>query len=405
VVFGDGFAHYLSYGATDQRTVRELAGVFDGLLVPGTVAAFQREGTGGFVLTLSAASTNTPYVIDPRSPLFQQPLTKPKRSHGSLAEILRSPELVRSSQPLPDEFTDEVIDRMAEGWAEFNQRYQTSSSGKFEKYAKRLNETVQARNAKGPNVVLPPYFIAEDIDDPWWGVSLRLFEATRAAVLNPERCIHVVASSAVFGFQNLVSHSATERVAIWVSALDELTKPAGELAEYARAIRSGAGSGKFLFALYGGFFSVLLQNIGLSGSSHGVGYGEQRDWVELPESGPPPQRYYVPQLHRYMQPDRATQLLFADQRLAICECEECEGVPPIALDYHALMKHSVRCRSMEIDSWSGMTVEDMARRLDHETTEYRQVLHASGLGGIVVDSVERQMRHLDEWQRALTMLA
>ena len=68
-MFTRQFSHYLSYGASDQKTVVDLRDVYNGILVPGTVAAFQREGTGGFVLSLSAADS-IPYVIDPRSPLF-----------------------------------------------------------------------------------------------------------------------------------------------------------------------------------------------------------------------------------------------------------------------------------------------------------------------------------------------
>ena len=33
---------------------------------------------------------------------------------------------------------------------------------------------------------------------------------------------------------------------------------------------------------------MLLQNCGLAGSSHGIGFGEYRNWIELPELGPPP---------------------------------------------------------------------------------------------------------------------
>ena len=45
-MFDTQFDHYLTYGATDQRTLRELQDSFTGLIVPGTVAAFQREGNG-----------------------------------------------------------------------------------------------------------------------------------------------------------------------------------------------------------------------------------------------------------------------------------------------------------------------------------------------------------------------
>jgi hypothetical protein len=70
----DLFSHYVSYGATDQETIRELTGAIDGrwcVLVPATVAAFQQQGTGGFILTLSATAEAPNYVIDPRFPLFQ----------------------------------------------------------------------------------------------------------------------------------------------------------------------------------------------------------------------------------------------------------------------------------------------------------------------------------------------
>ena len=83
-MFDVEFEHYLTYGATDQQTVRRLPGQFTGLMIPGTVAAFQREGTGGFALTLSATEAQTPYVIDPRFPLFQQPhLCAEEVSRGS----------------------------------------------------------------------------------------------------------------------------------------------------------------------------------------------------------------------------------------------------------------------------------------------------------------------------------
>src|SRR5438067_1190570 len=102
----DAFAHYLSYGATDQQTLRDLAGSYDGLVVPGTIAAYQRQGTGGFVLSLSATAAAPPYVIDPRFPLFQQRLQAPKQSHFALASLFGDyPDLIDiDNAPLPTDF-------------------------------------------------------------------------------------------------------------------------------------------------------------------------------------------------------------------------------------------------------------------------------------------------------------
>src|ERR1035438_4102095 len=84
----EDFSHFLSFSATDQQTARDLTGCYDGLVVPGTVASSQAEGTRGFVLTLSATSHGPAYVVDPRFPLFQQALPAARHSHTALAEVL-----------------------------------------------------------------------------------------------------------------------------------------------------------------------------------------------------------------------------------------------------------------------------------------------------------------------------
>ena len=399
-VFGAGFAHYLSYGATDQQTVRSLAGTYQGLLVPGTVAAFQREGTGGFVLTLSATDDPPDYVIDPRFPLFQQALTTPKRSHESLADACGDPSLVTSTAPRPEDFTPERIELIARSWADFNGTYRTAAGGKFEKYARRLGQPLEASNSKNPAFVLAPYFAASSVSDPWWAVSKRLYTAT-AKVVSAPACIRVVAAQHVSALSELLQDVSEERLAIWTSGLEELKAPVAELIQYAEAIRAGSERGAKTFALYGGFFSVLLGNLGLSGSSHGVGYGEYRNWVELPASGPPPARYYLPRVHRYVQPDEALRLYQADTRLAACSCEECNGEAPILLDYHGLMRHSVRCRAREIAEWSGLDRPTIASRLDEEATTFLNLLENSGLADFVVARSRKLAEHLPRWAAAL----
>src|SRR5207244_3121757 len=123
--------------------------------------------------------------------------------------------------------------------------------------------------------------------------------------------------------------------------------------------------GQNLFGLYGGFFSVLLAGIGLDGSCHGIGYGEYRHWPELPRSGPPPARYYLPRVHRYVSQDLAYELWRRNESLTACHCAICNGGPPL-LDYHDLMKHSVLVRQSEIDSWSDLRMTDAAERLEVE---------------------------------------
>ena len=195
---------------------------------------------------------------------------------------------------------------------------------------------------KAPGEILSLYVIAGAPDDPWWAVNRHLIERCKA---HDEAVVPVVAAREAGSLDALLNSTPETQVVVWVSGLEELMLPADELAIYGRAIRAAAERGQDTFALYGGFFHVLLGGVGLRGASHGIGYGEYRTWIELPQSGPPPARYYLRRVHRYVSQELAYQLYLRDRSLVECNCNECQGQPPIALDYHALMKHSVWARA------------------------------------------------------------
>lgn len=403
-MFDTQFDHYLTYGATDQRTLRELQDSFTGLIVPGTVAAFQKEGTGGFVLTFSATQAATPYLIDSRFPLFQKKLPNPKKSHNELATILGDPSLISPNRdPNPRDFTPERIDLITRSWVEFNQGYQYAANAKFDKYALRLNEPVVPERTKSPRFVLAPYTMTSGTDDPWWNVSRMLYELTCRHIGETEKCIRVIAATSETGLSHLLRVLPDSRALVWVSDLDELDSSEEALGSYARAIRE-ARDDMQLFALYGGFFSVLLSAVGLRGSCHGIGFGEHRAYPELQRSGPPPSRFYMPTLHRYVPTDLAYQLWRHDPALAECGCRVCDGMPPVALDYHSLMMHSVLCRAREIDDWVGADLKLITERLEVERRTYLDNLARSGAPDIIKEKGEIAATPLDKWIRVLSSL-
>lgn len=399
----DFFSHYLAYGATDQQTVRELAGSYNGLLVPGTVAAFQREGTGGFVLSLSATAAAPGYVIDPRFPLFQQGLVSPKKSHEALAELLGDPQLVSAVPPVPADFPRERILALGSAWVAFNRDYRSAVRKKFDKYAARLGEPAPPEAAQGPEAIIGLYTVASGATDPWWDVSRQLFDACEAAAGGG--CVRVIAANGVSNLGELLADVGDERLAVWVSGLEELSLMPTDLAAYAKAIGESSARGQGVFALYGGFFHVLLASVGLNGFSHGIGYGEYRNWLELPQSGPPPARYYLRQVHRYVSQELAYQLYLRDRSLVECDCAECKGQPPIALGYHELMKHSVRARAVEISEWTGLDPSEAAARLESEYRVFDRRIPALRLPPFLRNQADRSYDHLARWSSALRLLA
>lgn len=406
-MFGTQFSHYLSYGASDQETVTELRKpeVYDGLLVPGTVAAFQKEGTGGFVLSLSASSARIPYAIDPRSPLFQQELVAPKKSHESLARILGLPE---DYEPVPESFTDSLVETIAANWVNFNGKYQEEAGGKFAKYAKRLGEEgLVLDSASPPHIILPPYFVANSVDDPWWSLTTKIYDATcnAARQLVPDKkCIRVVATEHATALDGLCGALAKDaELVVWVSDLNELRATASELVAYGEAIEQAEKRGQKVFGLYGGFFSVLLGSTGLRGISHGIGYGESRNWIELPQSGPPPKRYYVEPFHRYVSQEFAERLWKAG--IYRCECPVCGSTSPLLLEYHDVMKHSVYVRHKEISEWAVRSISECYQLLTKECAELTTSLANAKLEKIHQAKADDATRHLPTWLFALNQIA
>lgn len=398
----DRFAHYLSYIATDQQTFRDLRTLYSGLLVPGTIAAWQRQGTGGFVLSLSATEASPPYVIDPRFPLFQQRLTAVKQSHAALAEIFGDPGLVETKiRPEADMFPNDRIRRIAEHWVAFNESYGQTSLDSFDKYAKRLGEEAPvATNASPPEAIMAPYFVAYGLGDPWWDRSVRLFEET-LNVAGGAPCVRVVATEDVRALDDILPHVPDQEVLIWVSGLNEYEALADDLASYRYSLKAASSRGQRLFALYGGFFSVLQASAGLDGAAHGVGFSEHRQWRELPKSGAAPARFYMRRWHRYVPQDFAETLWTQDRSLCECPCPHCAGRSPNAMTYHDLMKHSVWCRQEEINEWSGQPSSVAGEALMQEYDSSSQTLSDLMLPSGIVGKGLKFIEHLPRWSKAL----
>lgn len=352
------------------------------------------------MLSLSAKDISPPYVIDPRFPLFQQNLHKIKASHTALAGILNDSDLVSTVMPQPKDFTSNRIQRIATAWVEFNLSYRSQQSAKFAKYAERLGEVLDLADASGPQRVLAPYFCVKDSSDPWWEKSAEFYNATAAAGEGKIDVTRVLAAQTPSALLDICSQHGKDNVCIWVSGLEELKSNRAELVSYANAIEKLDNNGRKSFALYGGFFAVTLSSIGLGGCSHGIGYGEHRNWLELPRSGPPPTRYYLPTIHRYVRQEDAEQLWEHDPRLVAQDVT----ARPMALEYHELMYHSVEARAEEIERYGSLQLEATIEMLKFELEEFRSRISTDPTNQYLIRLGRELSSHLPTWIGALQAL-
>lgn len=396
------YSHFLAYGSTDQETLRELTEAYQGLLVPGTYAAYQADGTKGFVLTLSAA-IKKPYAIDPRTPLFQYHNPAPKQSHISLARVLGIDKIVEKHGFVPlDAWTPEQAREVAEAWIRFNSAYTSIAPKQFEKYAKRLGRQLDVQSAESPDWILAPYLMITEggaemaVNKVLWEAALDVSGSSRS------RLRRVFAAVSPDALLRAALESDETEIVIWVDNLEEVDPANGlRLQSYARAIEQLRAAGKRPFALYGGFFSAALRTLGLRGASHGIGFSEHRYHVELKSSGGAPARFYVQRIHRYLSVDLARDLWRNNPRLVESYFAGYDNRDPGEYDYHGLMKLSVYARADEIQKLENATAEDVAAELLIAKEGFDADLAAAQLSVGVRKRAESYVAHLPVWARAL----
>lgn len=199
-----------------------------------------------------------------------------------------------------------------------------------------------ARYADGclPAAVFAPYFY---IDEKWAdaGISVAVDLAKRAAAQSPSVPVHamVVASQSVLRSPAMVERLRRELPAtgvsgawLWFSGFDELEAPLDDLVTL-RSLVSALGKSMRVYNLHGGYYSLLLSHDGLSGISHGVGYGERKEVAQVIGEAAPTVRFYLPAIAKRISVPEV-QRCFDDLEIKtprdffdkVCGCTICRGV-------------------------------------------------------------------------------
>ena len=326
--------HSLSYSHSDQALLRDprLDVCWDGLVVPGTLATYYFEGTGGFVLT-----RRVPYVLDPRTPLLQTidvGRPPPKASHLKLAAI-HDPEVVATwpeHEIQRGHWEDGRWPAVVRRVLDFQTAYSETATAKVDKYNRLLEEaglpTMDAQ-PDDPLRLVPPYWSVGEVTDPWWALSK---QATALALEDhPGRILPIIALATDVDlnvFAELIDDlpDGSDEVFCWASNWNEADATGEDVDGWLRAVAAGERRGITVRNLYGGYLSVLLTARGLAGVNHGVGYSESRDSRRLSATGAPQARYYLPTLREFFTVPNAQPVIDYLPVEWACTCRVCQAV-------------------------------------------------------------------------------
>ena len=409
VTFKNHPAHILAYGHSNQTTFRDssIQGAYDAIAVPGTIATYYQQATGGFVLAL-----RRPYFIDPRTPLFQQDLQNEQIrasfytlscAHGPKIEIA----VDRAGRGLARLWADirSTYDEKeaALSWLDYQRGYVGGSSQKLQHYEKLVGRTLG--NPQQPAFYTNPYWMADGVNSPEWTMTYRTIVEMHRLLRDDESIVPIVTTKRVGNqawhaldhmIESVCEMDGVNTVLVWIDGFRELEESVDQLRALKELVLDKASKGIQIGMLYGGYFSVALGKSGLWAFGNGVGYSESRSFPELPSTGAPPPRYYLYGLHRYIQPDIASRLLRNDPsgrlQMPVQLRHHFANQDPTALSYHELMTHFVLSRGAEIKQSSGFSIFDLRKEL----TDTANYIDANPLLSALVST-----DHLRSWSLAL----
>jgi hypothetical protein len=210
---------------------------------------------------------------------------------------------------------------------------------------------------------------------------------------------------------------------LWLSPLNEEKISNSRLNALAEGIGAFKKAGRKVYNMHGGYLSALLSKRGLTGFSHGVGYGESKDVIPVIGVVVPTVNYHYPPLHirtSIIDVERALselEILDADDFHAkVCDCTVCKGV--LAGDLKNLRQfgefvlkvgnqresqtpdsakrcrlHFLLARRKELEHVAEFTAAELHQELRDTATGY------AGLPGYL--TLQSRARHLNTWANAL----
>lgn len=330
----------------EKDYILKLGKQFDGIVVGANIV----EATAGATASLLGRRLEMPYYIDPMTYVFGCDLngirSEQKRKGETIVDYKRAyrnlaPELgeifsntLKKHKPIvPEDFTPAVLKQVCQEVIDYQLERlhkEFEKDNEYKDYAKLIPK---------PAAVFSPYFFSNSRG--WFDLFLKLSKT--AAEMKPGLPVHSVLCADYKYLENndFIDHIVTEipktgidGVWLWFSMFDEWEVQEKYLLGFKNLVERLSKKGLDVYNRHGGYFSLALNKLGMTGISHGVGYGEKKDVLQI--KGPPNApivRYYLPDVYkRFGVPDIEVCLdglnimTPADFHKKICDCVICKGV-------------------------------------------------------------------------------
>lgn len=223
-----------------------------------------------------------------------------------------------------DDFSKSVIDFQRNVFVE-----ETPSQKSISDYAELLGEGVTV-GAHYPEFLVSPYFYVEDIDDPWYELSLKVSKTSIKYKNDLDLYAMICVSHEMLKNNDMVSqiisdYRGFDGYVLSISGFDEYKKDEEILEGFIQMVSKLSEYGKPVVNLYGSYFSFLSSKFGLSAISSGIGMGESKDLMSKTTGGRYAKRYYVP-TSKSIATETDARSYYSENFDLLCKCKVCGDI-------------------------------------------------------------------------------
>jgi len=338
-----------------ERQFFENEDVIDGIVVPAHLIAYYEVSFSQFL-----KETRLPFLIDPVTYVWDIPLDcitndngELKKSYSKFVEKLDCSvgNILGKTYLHQSEFSSEEFNNFIDKVIRFelldfsSKKPQRLNSIQLLRQRIKLVEgesTVAEEEHKKsePYGLIPPYFFFRKVTDDAYSKTLYAAEYTKAHYGKGRKVFPCLCMSrSLLQDKHQLSQILTdfrdfEGIIYWISSFEESTASIEELETLTEFVSKLSSQGKEVMNLYGGFFSLALQHVGLSKMSCGICYSSSRNVHSEVTGGGLPVRYYEPSLKLKIMRDAAFKLYSDMPELFACKC-------PICSEYSDRCQHSM----------------------------------------------------------------
>ena len=198
----------------------------------------------------------------------------------------------------------------------------------FEEFETEKTETLTLK----PKWIIPPYFFLEAGSEEWLTVNIHSIRLAIENRNNDEKIFAVImVDREMLSYEEDINEiidrykiPGVDGYMIWPAYMDENSARRGELQYFQSFVTKLSNHKKPIYNMYGGLFSFLLKEKGMTGSSHSICYGEHKNPFTTGGMAATI-RFYQTYLHSKIPFARIDEIENALE-LEKCDCEYCDMI-------------------------------------------------------------------------------